>query len=136
MLTVLALGASAFIASAQNNTDGPPGGGQGGPDGPDGQGRHRPPVPAIVAALDANHDGVIDADEIANAPAALKSLDKNGDGKLTPDEFMGPRPQRPGGPGKNVGGNPGANDINMPPGPPPGDGNGNNPPSGPPPGQQ
>jgi len=50
---------------------------------------------AIVAALDANHDGVIDADEIANAPAALKSLDKNGDGKLTPDEFMGKRPGPP-----------------------------------------
>ena len=135
MLTVLALGASAFIASAQNNTDGPPGGGQGGPGGPGGQGRHRPPVPAIVAALDANHDGVIDADEIANAPAALKSLDKNGDGKLTPDEFMGPRPQRPGGQGKGPGGNPGADDNNMPPGPPPGNGDNNTPP-GPPPGQQ
>ena len=78
-------------------------------------------MPAIVAALDANHDGVIDADEIANASAALKTLDKNGDGKLTPDEFMGPRPQRPGRQGKNAGGNPGADDNNMPPGPPPDD---------------
>ena len=53
-------------------------------------------------ALDANHDGVIDANEIANAPAALKTLDKNGDGKLTPDEFMGRVPAtaewRPGAP--------------------------------------
>lgn len=139
MLTVLALGASAFIASAQSNNDGPPGGGQGGPGGgPGGQGRHRPPVPAIVAALDANHDGVIDADEIANASAALKSLDKNGDGKLTPDEFMGPRPQRPGGQGKGPGGNTGADDNNMPPGPPPGDAGGppDGAPAGPPPGQQ
>ena len=52
----------------------------------------RPPLPAIVKALDANGDGVIDATEIANAPAALKALDKNGDGQLTPDEFIGPRP--------------------------------------------
>ncbi|MBU6408923.1 MAG: hypothetical protein KGR98_00920 [Verrucomicrobia bacterium] len=53
----------------------------------------RPPLPAIVKALDANGDGVIDAGEIANAPAALKSLDKNADGQLTPDEFIGPRPR-------------------------------------------
>ncbi len=52
----------------------------------------RPPPP-IIEVLDANHDGVIDADEIANAPAALKKLDKNGDGKLTPDELRPPRPE-------------------------------------------
>jgi len=46
---------------------------------------------AIIAALDANHDGVIDASEIANASSALKALDKNGDGKLTQDELMPPR---------------------------------------------
>lgn len=44
----------------------------------------------IVMALDANHDGVISADEIANAPAALKTLDKNGDGQLTKDEYLPP----------------------------------------------
>ena len=49
-----------------------------------------------MAALDANHDGVIDADEIANASAALRKLDKNGDGKLTMDELRPPR--RQGGP--------------------------------------
>jgi len=195
MLTVLTLGASAFLAGAQDGNDGPPpgGGNPGGPGGP--RGFHRPPPLPIVLALDANHDGVIDADEIANAsaalksldkngdgklttneylpplptdapadaprpplplivkaldangdgvidaqeianaPAALKSLDKNGDGKLTPDEFMGPRPQRPGGPGRGPGGNAGPNDNNLPPGPPPGGDNGNTPP-GPPPGQQ
>ena len=131
MLTALALGASAFLVSAQDNNGGPPGGGSPGgpgePGGPGGPGRHRPPPLPIVMALDANHDGVIDADEIANASAALKTLDKNGDGKLTPDEFMGPRPQRPGGPGGNAGGNPGGDDNNMPPGPPP---------DGTPPGQQ
>ncbi len=197
MMAMLALGASTFLVSAQDNNDGPPGGGgPGGPGGPGGQGgpggRHRPPPLPIVMALDANHDGVIDADEIANAsaalksldkngagkltaneylpplppdapkdaprpplpliikaldangdgvidsqeianaPAALKSLDKNGDGKLTPDEFMGPRPQHPGGPGRGPGGNPGADDNNMPPGPPPGDAG--SPPDGAPPG--
>ncbi|HTI73112.1 MAG TPA: phospholipid-binding protein, partial [Candidatus Limnocylindria bacterium] len=50
-------------------------------------------------ALDLNHDGVIDADEIAQASASLKKLDKNGDGKLTPDELRPPRPAGPGGPG-------------------------------------
>ncbi|HVV73183.1 MAG TPA: phospholipid-binding protein, partial [Verrucomicrobiae bacterium] len=49
------------------------------------------------------HDGVIDADEIANAPAALKTLDKNGDGKLTMDELMGPRPMRGAGQGDHQG---------------------------------
>jgi hypothetical protein len=47
----------------------------------------------IIAALDANHDGEIDASEISNAPAALRKLDKNGDGKLTRQEL------RPGGGG-------------------------------------
>jgi hypothetical protein len=60
---------------------------------------NRPPPPPIIAELDANHDGVIDADEMANAPAALKTLDKNGDGKLTPDEFLPLRRGGPGGPG-------------------------------------
>jgi hypothetical protein len=66
---------------------------------------HRPPP--LIAALDANKDGVIDATELANATAALTALDKNGDGSLTRDELMGPRPEGrgrgpggPGGPGK------------------------------------
>jgi hypothetical protein len=54
----------------------------------EGQRRERNPV---IAALDANGDGVIDANEIANAPAALRKLDKNGDGKLTRDELRGER---------------------------------------------
>jgi len=81
----------------------------------------RPPLPAIVKALDANGDGVIDATEIANAPAALKALDKNGDGQLTPDEFIGPRPNM----GPPHEGDP-STDHN---GPPPGsDGNSSSPP--------
>jgi hypothetical protein len=48
------------------------------------EGRHRPPLMALMGALDANHDGIVDADEIANATEALKKLDKNGDGMLRP----------------------------------------------------
>jgi hypothetical protein len=49
-------------------------------------GQRRPGNP-IIAALDANGDGTIDASEISNAPAALRKLDKNGDGKLTREEL-------------------------------------------------
>ncbi|MGA2138807.1 MAG: EF-hand domain-containing protein [Verrucomicrobiia bacterium] len=49
----------------------------------------------VIQVLDANHDDVIDANEIANAPAALRKLDKNGDGQLTPDEYSPPPPLRP-----------------------------------------
>lgn len=57
---------------------------------PKGPGHPRNP---LIAALDVNGDGVIDAQEIANASAALKTLDKNGDGKLTRDELHPPRPE-------------------------------------------
>jgi hypothetical protein len=60
-----------------------------GPDGP------RPPVPPLIGALDANHDGVIDDTEITNASAALKKLDKNNDGRLTMEELRPPRPLPP-----------------------------------------
>ena len=53
----------------------------------------RQPSP-IMAALDANEDGKLSAEEIKNAPAALRTLDKNGDGKLSGDEI---RPARRGG---------------------------------------
>ena len=85
-----ALGLAAFSAIAQdNNNDGPPGGGSGHHGAP---GRHHPPLP-LIGALDANHDHVIDANEIANASAALLTLDKNGDGKLTADEYLPPMPK-------------------------------------------
>jgi Ca2+-binding EF-hand superfamily protein len=55
----------------------------------------------ILEAIDADHDRVITAIELGNAPAALRGLDKNGDGKLTPDEAGMQMPGRggPGGPG-------------------------------------
>jgi len=100
MKTLLALalvGSTALlVAQAQ---DGPRGGqrGERGQGGPGGMGGHRPPPP-VMAVLDANKDGVIDADEIANASKALLKLDKNGDGKLTMDEL---RPARPEGEGQD-----------------------------------
>ena len=104
----LALAATTLNTKAQDEggappppPDGPPpneAGPQGGPGG-----EHRRPKPPLEIALDANKDGVIDADEIANASTALKILDKNGDGKLTQDELRPPRPPGPppgpGGPG-------------------------------------
>ena len=50
----------------------------------------RPPRPE-VAALDANNDGTIDAEELRNAPLTLKKLDTNGDGKLSDEELRPPR---------------------------------------------
>jgi hypothetical protein len=115
-LVMLALGASAYFASAQDAGGPPPEGGNppnqdgpGGPGGPGGggRGRHRPPPPLIIGALDANHDGIIDSNEIANASAALLKLDKNGDGQLTAEEYLGPKP--PGAP---------TDDKRKPPAPP------------------
>jgi hypothetical protein len=123
MMTMLALGASALAVNAQDAGGPPPPGGPGGP----GLNGRRPPPP-LMLALDLNHDGVIDADEIANAPAALKALDKNGDGKLMQDELRPPRPEnaangdpndppRWDGPGGGRGGPSGANGRRPPPDP-------------------
>lgn len=46
---------------------------------------HRPP--ALVAALDRDSDGILSAEEIANAAAALLTLDADGDGQLTRAEL-------------------------------------------------
>lgn len=42
----------------------------------------------VLAALDADHDGEISAEEILNSSRYLRTLDSNGDGVLTPDEVM------------------------------------------------
>lgn len=46
----------------------------------------------LVRALDVNRSGILEAEEIANAPETLSKLDANGDGELTGAEL---RPQRP-----------------------------------------
>ncbi len=110
-----------YMPHRPNGTNAPPPDGADGapppppPPGPDG----KRPVPPIVAALDTNGDGIIDASELANASASLLKLDKNGDGKLTPDEYRlppfghhGPPPDGAGGPPPDDDGGPG--------GPPPG----------------
>ena len=51
-----------------------------------------PPPRPLFDALDANHDGTISAEEIANAPTVLKALLKNGSDHLTRDDL---RPQGP-----------------------------------------
>ena len=81
----------------QSSNAGPPGSppdGTNGVAGRRGPGRGMRRIPPIIAALDTNHDGVIDASEIANASAALKTLDKNGTGQLTIMEPMGSPPGR------------------------------------------
>lgn len=109
LILSLALCGSALTLTAQDAgnpppTDPPPPQ-DGGPHGP-GPGHHPPPPCPLLIALDANGDGIIDEQEIANASAALKKLDKNGDGVLTPDELRPPPPPQgergprgPGGPG-------------------------------------
>ena len=52
-----------------------------------GEGRGGMRMEPVTAALDADHDGTISADEIRNSTAALKALDRNGDGQLAGDEI-------------------------------------------------
>jgi len=75
----------------------PPGRAPGGAEG----GFMRMRIP-LMAALDTNNDGTIDATEIEQSSKSLKTLDKNSDGKLTPEELRPPRPPggQPGAPGE------------------------------------
>lgn len=91
----LLLGATLCSAVAQDGQppEGRPGRGPGG-------GMGRSPV---IAALDANSDGVIDEAEINGAAKALLALDKDGDGKLTAGEIRPGRPDGQRGPGGHGG---------------------------------
>ena len=63
------------------------GGRPGGPGGPPSGSASFLRMFPIMAALDADGNGEISAEEIKAAPAALKKLDKNKDGKLTEAEL-------------------------------------------------
>ncbi len=96
----------------------PPRDGDPKPAGPkDGEGKPQRPPPPLVGALDADRDGVISADEIADAAKALLTLDKNDDGQLGPGEYMGRPPgDRP--PGDRPPGDRTDGDGTKPPRPP------------------
>jgi hypothetical protein len=106
VILALALAGLGYTLTAQDN-GAPPQDGSGQGRGPGGGGRprmgRRMPIHPLMQALDVNKDGIIDEQEIANAPTALKTLDKNGDGKLTPDELRPAFPPGggPGGPGSH-----------------------------------
>src|SRR5687768_6044338 len=91
LLATSALSTQAQDYDRREGRPGRPPGGPGGPGWPDGPGRGLRPPP-LIAALDANKDGRIDATEMANAGNALLALDKNSDGQITLDEL---RPARP-----------------------------------------
>lgn len=87
----------------------PPGGGRRGPGEFGGPGGGPPPEQrgqsgqsgadqsnAVMAALDADGDYVISAEEILNAAAALNKLDANRDGKLNSNEIRGTNGQSDG----------------------------------------
>jgi len=84
--TLIALTAGLSVLQAQSDL------GSGSPKASTPRAKAQPPL--VVATLDANHDGIIDAGEIANASQALKSLDKNADGRLSPEELRRSRPTR------------------------------------------
>jgi Ca2+-binding EF-hand superfamily protein len=107
LATVLAT--TVMFASALQAQDRRP---EGNREGRGGREVMNPRMNPLFAALDANGDGVIDAQEIANAPAALKKLDRNGDGKLTEDELR-PALGGRGGPGEGPRGQGGANPEEM-----------------------
>lgn len=96
---VLALSVSAGLLLNAQDGEPPKNGRPGPPPGGEKPGRPMRMVPPLMAALDSNKDGTIDADEIAAASESLKKLDKNGDGSITGDELHfrhgGPPPGGP-----------------------------------------
>lgn len=86
-LSLIALAGSVAVAAAVIAQDAAPA-----ERGPHGGGKPR--MSPIVAVLDVNQDGILDATEIANAANALLALDANGDGQLTAEEL---RPAPPAG---------------------------------------
>lgn len=93
---------SSLVVAQRPGGDGAQRGGQRGGGGQGQRGGMRGgqrPVSPLMSALDANKDGKLSAEEIANAVTALKTLDKNNDGVLEATELAPSRPQRGGGGG-------------------------------------
>ena len=69
-------------------------------DKPQGPPPRKFPIPPVIAALDADRNGTISAEELEGATEALKKLDVNQDGELSPEEMRpaGPPPPEDGGP--------------------------------------
>ena len=89
LLTALLCGASTVSLLAQG-----PGGS---PSGGDRHPHHGPPPSPLFDALDTNHDGIISAEEMANATAALKSLLRPGSNELRREDLHPfPPPHHPG----------------------------------------
>lgn len=94
LLAALLCGTATVSLLAQGPGGPPPGGGPG-------EHHHGPPPNPLFDALDTNHDGVISADEMANATASLKSLLKDGATQLTREDLRpahAPRPEANGDP--------------------------------------
>ena len=96
LLTSAALFVGLSLAQSQDSQ--PPQFGEGGRRGP---GRGGFPGSVGFTLLDANNDGVLDAQEIDGAPAVLAKLDKNSDGQVSADEVRPafPAGRERGGPG-------------------------------------
>ena len=80
LLAALLCGAVAVVLHAEDPASNPP---------------QPPPVPPpspLFDALDVNHDGIISADEIANASAALRTLLKNGAVEIKRADVEPPHP--------------------------------------------
>jgi len=95
LLAVMGLSLTAYLCLGQATSPTP-----GAPPAPPRGGLVNP----LAAALDADGNGEISADEMKSAGEALKKLDQNQDGKLTEEEYRGRRGMG-GGPG--TGGGPG-----------------------------
>ena len=112
---LVSAGIMVFLVAALVVLAQPPGGERApgpSPDRRDGPPPQMPPGPfgpmrmPVMISLDANGDGELSAEEIADASRALSKLDKNGDGKLAREELVPAFPGR-GGPGGPPGRGPG-----------------------------
>ncbi len=97
-LAVLTTCTISGFAQPPSGRGGPPSGHRGQKQDGGQRGERGGPPNAVMAALDADGDHTISAEEILSAATALKALDQNGDGKLTSNEV-----HAGGGPGGRAG---------------------------------